>query len=214
MKVERGIASIALVVGLVVCGAAVAAGAHAIPPPPKPKEDTSAAAPTQEQMMANWQKASTPGEQQKVLENFVGTWTAHVRMQMDPSKPAEESDGTAEGRMVLGGRFVNVIHKGTMMGQPFEGMMLSGYDNIAKKYVASWVDNMSTGIVRYDGSYDKNTRKLMMSSQYMDPMTWKPTHSRSVTTFVSPTSWTYEEFVPDPYKKERLAMTITFTKKS
>ena len=216
MKVERSIATGVLILGLVSGGIAATADTNSPSPQspkPTPKENV-AAEPTPEQMMANWQKAATPGDQQKVLENFVGNWTSHVRMQLDPSKPAEESHGTAEGRMVLGGRFVHVVHKGTMMGQPFEGMMLSGYDNIAKKYVATWVDNMSTTIVRYDGSYDKNTKKLMMGTQYIDPMTWKPTRSRSVTTFISPASWTYEDFVPGPYGKERVVMTITFTKKA
>jgi hypothetical protein len=215
MNLDRTVVSIGLILGLAVVGAAVAAGTQSLPPSPaKPKPKAEDVVPlTKEQLEANWQKASTPGVEHKVLESFVGHWTSHTRMQMELNRPVEESDGTAEGRMVLGSRFVHVVHKGTMMGQPFEGLMLTGYDNIAKKFVASWADNQSTAIVRYDGTYDKNSKKLMMGSRFMDPMTWKPATTRSVTTFVSPTSWTYEEFAPGPYGKERVLMTVVFTKK-
>jgi Protein of unknown function (DUF1579) len=219
MRMERMIVGATCIVGLVVSGAVLAANPTAAPTEPKPAKETGtkaapAQAPTQQDTMTTWLRAATPGEQHKVLEGFVGRWSSHVKMQMDPAQPIQESNGTAEGAMVLGGRYVQVIHHGTMMGQPFEGIMLSGYDNLAKKYVATWVDNMGTAIVHYDGSFDKNSKRLMMGARYTDPMTGKPTKSRSVTTFVSPTSWTYEEYSPGPGGKERLVMIITFTKQA
>ncbi len=36
------------------------------------------------------------------------------------------------------------------MGMPFEGMGIDGYDNLAKQYVSTWVDNMGTGIMNID----------------------------------------------------------------
>jgi hypothetical protein len=217
MKVERMLVATALIVGLT-AGPALAAAAEtsqAQPLTPKgPPKPAIPKPPTQEEMMANWAKAKTPGEPHKVLESFVGRWSSHVKMQMDPGQPVQESDGTAEGTMVLGGRYVQVVHHGTVMGEPFEGIMLSGYDNLAKKYVATWVDNMGTSIVHYDGSFDKNTKRLMMGARFIDPMTGKPMKTRTVTAFLSPTSWTYEEYAPGAGGKERLVMLITFTKKA
>jgi len=214
MKIERGLASVGLVAGLVL-GGVLAADNETTPVrvgSPKAATPAKAELSPEDQMMANWQKAATPGAEHKVLENFAGHWLSHVKLQMDPSQPAQESDGTADGQIVLGGRFAHVIHKGTMMGQPFEGMMLLGYDNIAKKYVSTWVDNMGTAIVHYDGSFDRHTHRLMMGARFVDPMTLKPTRTRSVTTFASATNWTYQEFTIEPDGKERLVLTITFTK--
>jgi hypothetical protein len=45
-------------------------------------------------------------------------------------------------------------------------------------------------------------------------MTGKPARTRTAATFVSPTSWTYEEYSLDPKGKERMIMMITFTKKA
>jgi hypothetical protein len=215
MRMERVLAAIGLVAGLAL-GGVVAAGDDAVPAtkvtPPKAAAPTKAPLSPEDQMMANWQQAATPGPEHKMLENFAGHWISHAKLQMDPSQPAQESDGTADGQLVIGGRFVHVIHKGTMMGQPFEGMMLLGYDNIAKKYVSTWVDNMGTAMVHYDGSFDKRTHRLMMGARFVDPMTLKPARTRSVTTFDSATNMTYEEYSVEPDGKERLVLTITFKK--
>jgi hypothetical protein len=234
MNVERGMAVALVAVGTVLAGVVAAAGTDSTAPKPKPATQlVKPATPptpaglqsppvppvpekdrvlTQEEMTANWQRALTPGAEHKLLENFVGHWAAHVRLQMDPSRPPQESDGTADGQLVLGGRFVQVTHKGTMNGQPFEGMMLAGYDNLAKKYVATWVDNMGTAIVHYDGSADRNTHRLMMGARFVDPRTLKPARTLAVTTFVSATSWTYEEFNLGVDGADQLVLTITFKK--
>jgi len=35
---------------------------------------------------------------------------------------------------------------GKMKDMMFKGMGMEGYDNVKKKFVASWIDNMGTGI--------------------------------------------------------------------
>ena len=35
---------------------------------------------------------------------------------------------------------------GKLKDMQFKGMGIEGYDNVKKKFVASWVDNMSTGV--------------------------------------------------------------------
>ena len=219
MRVEGMIVGAIAVVGLAVSGAVLAAGSNEAAAEPKtaikPNAKAAPAKPlTEQEKMTNFLRTTQPGDAHKVLEGYVGRWSSHVKMQMDLAQPVQESDGSAEGTMLLGGRYVQVVHHGTVMGQPFEGIMLGGYDNLAKKYVATWVDNLGTSIVRYDGSFDKNSKRLMMGARFTDPMTGKPARTRSVTTFVSPTSWTYEEYSLDPKGKERMIMMITFTKKA
>ena len=61
-------------------------------------------------------------------------------------RPAQESTGTSENKMILGGRYLEQHYDGTMMGQPFCGIGY-GFDNYKKKYVATWIDSMGTGIL-------------------------------------------------------------------
>ena len=39
-----------------------------------------------------------------------------------------------------------------MMGQPFSGVGIDGYDNLRKKYVTTWIDTMGTGIFSMEGT--------------------------------------------------------------
>ncbi len=43
---------------------------------------------------------------------------------------------------------------GKMMEMPFHGIGTEGYDNVRKKFMASWIDNMGTGILLMEGTYD------------------------------------------------------------
>ena len=193
----------ALVVALL-CGLGIAADA------PKPKGAKAAAAPSQEAMMAAWQKASTPGPEHGILKNFEGKWTTHVTATMDPTQPPQVSDGNSDGMVILGGRFVHVMHNGTMMGQPFEGEMLLGYDNLAKQYTATWTDNFGTAITMYQGHYDAAKKTLTMSARFTDPMTGKPTSTKGVTTFTSADAMTYEEFTAGPDGKSKKVLHIDY----
>lgn len=48
-------------------------------------------------------------------------------------------------KMVLDGRFPYQEFNGQMMGQPYNGIGMDGYDNITKKYVTAWFDTMRHG---------------------------------------------------------------------
>ena len=56
--------------------------------------------------------------------------------------------------MVLGGRWVESKFTSNMMGQPFEGIGYTGYDNQKKKYMGTWQDNMSTAVMVSEGTMD------------------------------------------------------------
>src|SRR6185295_18628018 len=100
-----------------------------------------------------------------VLDALVGNWTTHVKWWMAPGAPAQESDGTAQMSWAFGGRYLHEADTGTAMGMPFEGMGVTGYDNLKKKYVGSWIDSMGTGIMQSEGTYDPSKKTITYSMQ-------------------------------------------------
>ncbi len=98
-------------------------------------------------MMAAWQKAMTPSDGHRRLEPMVGTFKAKTTLVMSPGAPPAVSDGTSVHRWALGGRYVEQRYTGTSMGMPFEGLGYTGYDNIQKKYVGTWMDSFGTGVM-------------------------------------------------------------------
>src|SRR3546814_6637304 len=122
-------------------------------------------------MMAAWQKAATPGPQHAQLaEHFAGTWDTKQTMWMDPSAPPMVETGKSVDTVVLGGRQIRTQFSSRFMGQPVNGIGFMGYDNVRGKYVASWVDEMSTGLMTSEGEYDPATKTYTFVAEMADPM--------------------------------------------
>ena len=106
----------------------------------------------QQAMMELWKKLGTPGEPHKQFASLAGSWTTQTKEWMEPGKPPMESPGTAEMKTLLDGRFLYQEYHSQMMGQPFSGIGIDGYDNLTKKYVTAWIDSMGTGIFFMEGT--------------------------------------------------------------
>lgn len=121
-------------------------------------------------MMAEMAKYAAPGPEHKILDATVGKWKMVSKAWMGPGEPAV-TEGTAEWEWILGGRFLVYRGHGTMMGQPFEGFEVLGYDRKAKGYVGFWADNMGTGFWPMSGgTYDEATKALTFNVEWPNPM--------------------------------------------
>ena len=136
------------------------------------KKDKKTAMPSQEEMMKRWKEAATPGEAHKVLDNFVGSWETESSVWMDgPGKPPSVTEGMAEVKWVLDGRFVQQEMTGEMMGAPMNGVGFYGYDNFKKKYTSFWIDNTGTAMFTSEGTIDKDGKVLTCDGKTDDPAT-------------------------------------------
>jgi len=137
--------------------------------PAKKQEGKAAGQPGEADMMAMMMELSKPGENHKLLAHGVGAWTYKVKMWMSPDTNAApmESSGTATIRKIMGGRYFTGEHMGKMqmpgadgkmMDMEFKGMSTEAYDNVKKKFVATWLDNMGTGIMMLEGTYDPSSK--------------------------------------------------------
>src|SRR5262249_80109 len=170
--------------------------------------------PDQAAMMAAWQKYATPGENHAHLKALVGSWTANIKAWMAPGAPPTESTGTSECKLIMDGRYLQEEVRSSFMGMPFQGLGMTGYDNLKKKFVAAWVDNMGTGIMRSEGTYDAKTKTLTMTTDEPDPMTGKMVKGRDVLHMESETKVVREFYRKGPGGKEAKTMEIVYTKKS
>jgi len=175
----------------------------------KPK--TSPAPMDEKAAMEMMQKAATPGEAHKKLDAVVGTFDAKVKMWTDPSKPPEESAGTSVNTWVLGDRFVETKYEGMFMGQPFSGIGFTGYDNVTKKYVGTWMDTMSTGMMVSKGTMTGKT--MNMSATMPDPTTGKMSTVREKTIVTDSDHYAMEMWGAGPDGKSYKMMEITYTRR-
>src|SRR5215471_7419839 len=157
--------------------AAVMSAAISLPSLAQDKEKKNDKTPNEAEMMALMTEMAKPGENHKLLEHSVGSWTYTVKMWMnpDPSAPPSESTGSAVTRSIMGGRFFVSDHTGKMQmpgpdgkmtDMDFKGLAVEGYDNAKKKFVSSWVDNMGTGIMMSEGTYDAAAKAFTYHAEY------------------------------------------------
>jgi len=130
-----------------------------------------------QKMMTQMMELAKPGENHKLLADLAGTWTYNIKMWMnpDPNAKPEEYKGTAVRKPMMDGRYFVMDVTGKMqMPQPngkkkemtFKGMGIEGYDNVKKKFVSSWIDNMGTGIMTSEGDYDPATKTFTYTGEY------------------------------------------------
>jgi Protein of unknown function (DUF1579) len=181
----------------------------------KARKPAAKPAPMDEQaMMEAWKKAATPGEMHKKLDDMVGTFDASVRMWMDPTKPPEDSTAVSVNKWVLGNRYVETNHEGTMMGEPFNGIGYTGYDNVQKKYVGTWMDSAGTGIMNSTCALAADGKSMTCKASFWDAMTGKPNAMEMKTSWTDHDHHAMEMWGAGPDGKKYKMMEITYTRKS
>ena len=124
--------------------------------------------------MKQMMELSKLNENHKLLGEFVGNWTYTVKMWMAPGAPPNESKGTAVCKSIMDGRYFVSENTGSfkmpgpdgkMKDMNFKGIATDGYDNVKKKFVSSWVDNMGTGIFLSEGTYDAATKTFTYTGE-------------------------------------------------
>lgn len=196
---------------ILVAAASLAGVLSAQDPAKKPAAKT--APPDEKAMMEAWVKAATPGEAHRKLDAVVGTFDTKVRTWMDPSQPPEDSIGTSVSNWVLGNRYIEQKYEGTMMGEPFNGIGYTGYDNIQKKYIGVWMDSAGTGMLDMTGTMDAAGKVLSSKSTMWDAMTGKTTPIETKMTIVDNDHHNFELWGKAPNGKSFKMMQIEYTRK-
>jgi hypothetical protein len=163
-------------------------------------------------MMDAMMKAGQPGDAHKALNPFVGKWNTKVTFWMMPGSDPMVTTGMSENKWVMGGRYLEQRFNGTMMGAPFEGMGVTGYDNVKKQYWGTWMDNMSTGMMSSTGSASSDGKTFTFTATMADPMTGKDASSEEKITIVDANHHTMEMWGAGPDGKNFKMMEIQYTR--
>ena len=163
-------------------------------------------------VMEVYQKLATPGEPHKLFATLTGSWTTKTKSWMEPGKPPMESTGSAEMKMLLDGRFLQQEFSGDMMGQPFSGIGIDGYDNLRKRYVTTWIDTMGTGIFQMEGTASADGKTITMKGRHDEPGGGLMTH-RAIWKIVDSNTQAFDMYGTHHGGKEMKVMEITYTRK-
>jgi hypothetical protein len=201
---NRTLAAVALTAAVVaVLATAMFAQAGKEPPPMTPEQKAE---------MEAYMKAGTPGAPHQRLASKAGSYDLKIKNWHEPGGPPVEETGTATRRMILDGRVLVEDLSSTMMGTPFTGHGMNGYDNVSGRYWGTWTDSLSTGITVIDGTCDAK-EVCTFTGGWNDPITKKPVKARFVSRPTGPATEIFELHGPGKDGKEMKMMEITYTKK-
>ena len=178
------------------------------------KADDKAWVPVDSIMMDKYCKENmTISEQHKMLAKANGTWSGEISMWMADGGPEMKSTGTTVTKSLYNGLYQQTNHTGDMMGMPFEGMSIMGYDNMKKEFFSSWIDNMGSGIMMMTGQWDQASKKITLTGSTRC-MNGQDAEMKEIFTMVDDDHQLLEMYGPDPKTgKQYKNMEIRYTRK-
>ena len=164
--------------------------------------------------MKKMMEAGTLGPQHAMLAKSDGNWNAETTMWWTPDGPPQISKASCTNKMILGGHYQQSTFKGDFGGMPFEGISTTGYDNTKKLFFSSWVDNMGTGIMNMEGTWDEATKSINFKGKMVCPANGQEAEMREVFKIIDNNIQIMEMYGPDlKTGKEFKSMEIKFTRK-
>lgn len=105
--------------------------------------------------------AMAPGPEHDRLAGWAGDWNLEVRMWMSPGADPVTTTGTAQNRMILGGRFLESRSQAGTGDMGIESLVLLGFDRRHGQYTLVGFDTWGTYYVTAAGRPDGDGRVVM-----------------------------------------------------
>lgn len=152
-----------------------------------------------------------PGEHHAHLKLMAGTWDVKSKMHMGPSKVVE---GTYVEVATLqpGGFWLISNIDGKIMGMPFHGHAVLGYEAHKKQYTGVWVDSFASVMVHSSGHCKKNGKLNVMTGKGYDPMQKRNVTMRQITEIKDANTKIFKMFMVEG-KKEILTMEAVYKRR-
>ncbi|HTI69256.1 MAG TPA: DUF1579 domain-containing protein [Candidatus Limnocylindria bacterium] len=161
------------------------------------------------ELMKKVEAAGTPGPAHQALNAFVGEWKAEVKCWMEPDGPPNVSQGTSKTKWILNGRFLEEDFHGEMMGKPFTGRCLLGFDNSKQTFNSIWVDDIHTSLFTSEGKGEKANTVITLEGKSVCPATGqKDVPVKQIFRVLNP-----DKHVLEMFNGDMKSMEITYTRK-
>lgn len=157
----------------------------------------------------NMMDYGTPSDFHKMMAKWDGTWDAALKYWIDPAMPPMTMNLKTTNKMILNGLYQQSTSTGSMNGMPFNGVSTTGYDNHRKMVTSTWVDNMSSGIMYLEGTWDEATKSMTLKGKVTDPETKEQHDMREVMKIVDDNTQVMEQYITRNGKEVK-ALEITF----
>ena len=131
-------------------------------------------------------EAGTPGKMQALLVGEKGTWEGTNVIRMAPDAPEVSGAMKSTITPLMDGRYTRIDVTGEIAGMgEYKGEGTYGYDNVAEKFVCTWIDSMSTGFMTGEGELSPDGKTITWTFKYHCPIRKGPATMRQTETIGS-----------------------------
>lgn len=120
----------------------------------------------QEMTPEQMQEMMRPPAEMEQVSWVVGDWEADQKM-YNPDGSTVTEKGTVSFKMSLGGRYLEQTYKSSYMGMDMMGRQFMTYDPMTEKWVATWLDSTSPGVMVMKGGFGSDGLQLMVEDYDM-----------------------------------------------
>ena len=103
------------------------------------------------------------------LSRLAGEWEGIAKTWFEPDNPGDESPVRGSMKPIMDGRFILHEYKGSLGGQPLEGIAIFGYNLASGKIQSAWIDSFHNGtaIMFSEGKRGEDELKMLGSYEYI-----------------------------------------------
>ena len=111
----------------------------------------------QKKMVKLWEKYTTPGENHKILQYFVGEWESTIKSWRGPGRELVTRTQEIKVESFFEGRFTKAHIKTDAgdIGMVFETIVINGYDNFKQECFSITLGKLRTDYYLTAGKWDK-----------------------------------------------------------
>jgi len=154
-----------------------------------------------------------PTAEHELLKGEVGTWDAKMKLFTAPGEEPTVTDATETIELGPGGLWILSKFESELMGMPFAGRGVTGYDPVKKKYVGTWIDSMSPNLMTIEGEYDPATKTTTSFGEARDPVSGATIKYKQISRTIDENTRTFEMYRPEKNGEYVKMMEIAYTRR-
>lgn len=135
------------------------------------------------------------------LQQWAGHWRDVMKVWSDENVAPNIYLLEKEGRIACEGKLLMRNISGRITTGPYEAYETINYDNLKRKFVKTWFDNLGTNILVLEGTLDEKNNSIVFEGTTIDPATMQTMKVRQVLHMQDPENQLLEVFVQ--YKDEK-----------
>ena len=147
------------------------------------------------------------------LQQWSGHWKDEMKVWSGENPEPNIYLLEKEGRVACEGKLLMRNISGRISTGPYEAYETINYDNLKRKFVKTWFDNLGTNILVLEGALDEKTNTLVFEGTTIDPLTMQTIKVRQVLHIQDPENQLLEVFVQYKDEKPLKTMEVKSTRK-